>query len=47
MAATPMDESIEGNPLLQDFDFPPFDSVEAKHVRPGIRALLKKLVWKL
>ena len=44
MAATPLDESTEGNPLLQDFDFPPFDSVEAKHVRPGIRALLKKLV---
>ncbi|KAF9609655.1 hypothetical protein IFM89_017834 [Coptis chinensis] len=31
------------NPLLQDFTFPPFDTVEAKHVRPGIRALLKKL----
>ncbi|KAK7818557.1 organellar oligopeptidase a [Quercus suber] len=39
----PMEESIESNPLLQDFDFPPFDVVEAKHVRPGIRALLKKL----
>ncbi|KAK9990913.1 hypothetical protein SO802_025898 [Lithocarpus litseifolius] len=39
----PMEESIENNPLLQDFDFPPFDVVEAKHVRPGIRALLKKL----
>ncbi|KAF3950481.1 hypothetical protein CMV_023775 [Castanea mollissima] len=38
-----MEESIENNPLLQDFDFPPFDVVEAKHVRPGIRALLKKL----
>nr|POE76618.1 organellar oligopeptidase a, chloroplastic/mitochondrial [Quercus suber] len=38
-----MEESIESNPLLQDFDFPPFDVVEAKHVRPGIRALLKKL----
>ncbi|XVF61469.1 hypothetical protein PTKIN_Ptkin08bG0131700 [Pterospermum kingtungense] len=36
-------ESIESNPLLQDFDFPPFDVVEAKHVRPGILALLKKL----
>lgn len=32
------------NPLLQDFEFPPFDVVEAKHVCPGIRALLKKLV---
>ncbi|KAK7850376.1 organellar oligopeptidase a [Quercus suber] len=43
----PMEESIESNPLLQDFDFPPFDVVEAKHVRPGIRALLKKLVCSL
>ncbi|CAK7339753.1 unnamed protein product [Dovyalis caffra] len=33
----------EANPLLQDFEFPPFDVVEAKHVRPGIRALLKNL----
>lgn len=32
------------NPLLQDFEFPPFDVVEAKHVCPGIRAILKKLV---
>ncbi|KAF6147355.1 hypothetical protein GIB67_003253 [Kingdonia uniflora] len=31
------------NPLLLDFDFPPFDVVEAKHVRPGIRAILKQL----
>lgn len=31
------------NPLLKDFDFPPFDAVEATHVRPGIRDLLKKL----
>ncbi|KAF5463175.1 hypothetical protein F2P56_019111 [Juglans regia] len=31
------------NPLLQDFEFPPFDVVEAKHVCPGIRAILKKL----
>ncbi|CAI0548957.1 unnamed protein product [Linum tenue] len=23
------------NPLLKDFEFPPFDSVEADHVRPG------------
>ncbi|XWS41685.1 hypothetical protein CRYUN_Cryun17cG0103800 [Craigia yunnanensis] len=38
-----VDENIESNPLLQDFDFPPFDVVEAKQVRPGIRALLKKL----
>ncbi|KAJ6906987.1 hypothetical protein NC651_017612 [Populus alba x Populus x berolinensis] len=38
--ATVVDES---NPLLQDFEFPPFDIVEHKHVRPGIRALLKNL----
>ncbi|XP_050206809.2 probable cytosolic oligopeptidase A [Mercurialis annua] len=31
------------NPLLQDFEFPPFDVVQADHVRPGIRALLTKL----
>ncbi|KAK8488001.1 hypothetical protein V6N13_028997 [Hibiscus sabdariffa] len=42
-SSTPVDDNIESNPLLQDFDFPPFDIVEAKHVRPGIRALLKKL----
>ncbi|KAL4644443.1 hypothetical protein ACB092_02G165700 [Castanea dentata] len=42
-SSLPMEESIENNPLLQDFDFPPFNVVEAKHVRPGIRALLKKL----
>lgn len=45
MAATSAsDDSIHSNPLLQDFDFPPFDVVEVKHVRPGIRSLLKKLV---
>ncbi|XVF59144.1 hypothetical protein PTKIN_Ptkin07bG0252100 [Pterospermum kingtungense] len=38
-----VDENIQFNPILQDFDFPPFDVVEAKHVMPGIRALLKKL----
>eukprot|EP00268_Persea_americana_P068603 TRINITY_DN957_c0_g1_i3.p1 TRINITY_DN957_c0_g1~~TRINITY_DN957_c0_g1_i3.p1 ORF type:complete len:828 (+),score=172.81 TRINITY_DN957_c0_g1_i3:311-2794(+) len=36
-------EALESNPLLQDFVFPPFDVVEPKHVRPGIRGLLKKL----
>ncbi|KAL0450084.1 UNVERIFIED_CONTAM: Organellar oligopeptidase A, chloroplastic/mitochondrial [Sesamum latifolium] len=34
---------VESNPLLKEFYFPPFDSIEAKHVRPGIRALLKQL----
>ncbi|XP_057491603.1 probable cytosolic oligopeptidase A [Actinidia eriantha] len=33
----------DSNPLLKDFDFPPFDAIAAEHVRPGIRALLKKL----
>ena len=32
------------NPLLIDFEFPPFDSVKPEHVRPGIRDLLKLLV---
>lgn len=35
---------VDGNPLLKEFDFPPFDVIEAKHVRPGIRAILKQLV---
>lgn len=34
---------VESNPLLKEFYFPPFDSIEAKHVRSGIRALLKQL----
>ena len=34
----------DNNPLLKDFDFPPFDAVEAGHVRPAICSLLKKLV---
>ncbi|KAL3618978.1 hypothetical protein CASFOL_037206 [Castilleja foliolosa] len=33
---------VESNPLLKDFYFPPFDSIEAKHVRAGVRAFLKK-----
>ncbi|CAH8280918.1 unnamed protein product [Arabidopsis lyrata] len=37
------EETLSSNPLLQDFDFPPFDSVDASHVRPGIRALLQHL----
>ncbi|KAL2531963.1 putative cytosolic oligopeptidase A [Abeliophyllum distichum] len=37
---------MEKNPLAY-FYFPPFDSIEAKHVRPGIRALLKKLECEL
>ncbi|KAF3795877.1 Organellar oligopeptidase A [Nymphaea thermarum] len=38
-----MDPSLADNPLLQACVFPPFDVVEAKHVRPGIRAILKEL----
>ncbi|GLT44192.1 hypothetical protein SLA2020_181050 [Shorea laevis] len=41
--AASLGEDIQGNPLLQDFEFPPFDAVEAMHVRPAIRALLKTL----
>jgi oligopeptidase A len=36
------DGSLSDNPLLKDFDFPPYDAVDASHVRPGIRALIKK-----
>ncbi|KAJ4714605.1 putative Oligopeptidase A [Melia azedarach] len=43
-ATAAVDEvSLQDNPLLQDFEFPPFDVIDAKHVRPGIRALLKNL----
>ncbi|KAH9623303.1 hypothetical protein KSS87_009291, partial [Heliosperma pusillum] len=35
------------NPLLIDFDFPPYDSVTADHVRPGVRALLQHLEGEL
>ncbi|KAI3839997.1 hypothetical protein MKX03_020485 [Papaver bracteatum] len=34
---------LKNNPLLQDFEFPPFDVIEPKHVRPGIKTLLKQL----
>ncbi|KAJ1380194.1 Peptidyl-dipeptidase DCP [Sesbania bispinosa] len=43
MAASALDDVVEANPLLLDFEFPPFDAVEPKHVRPGIRTLLNKL----
>ncbi|KAL6577427.1 hypothetical protein OROMI_011703 [Orobanche minor] len=35
--------AIIQNPLLQDFIFPPYDVIEADHVRPAIRSLLIKL----
>ncbi|KAK7309602.1 hypothetical protein RJT34_06464 [Clitoria ternatea] len=43
MAASALGDVVEANPLLQDFEFPPFDVVEPKHVRPGIRTLISKL----
>ncbi|GMP31120.1 hypothetical protein CsSME_00005467 [Camellia sinensis var. sinensis] len=43
MSSTTAEDNLQENPLLKDFYFPPFDAIEAKHVRPGIRALLKKL----
>ncbi|XP_048128508.1 organellar oligopeptidase A, chloroplastic/mitochondrial-like [Rhodamnia argentea] len=33
----------DSNPLLQDFEFPPFNAVEAKHVRSGILTILNGL----
>ena len=32
------------NPLLTEFEFPPFDKIEAKHVVPGIKQILDQLV---
>ncbi|XP_073044818.1 probable cytosolic oligopeptidase A [Primulina eburnea] len=42
-----MDSESGSNPLLEEFYFPPFDSILPKHVRPGIRALLKQLELEL
>lgn len=45
MAASGVVEAnVAFNPLLTDGPFPAFSSVEAKHVVPGIRALLKELL---
>ncbi|XP_044969828.1 organellar oligopeptidase A, chloroplastic/mitochondrial-like [Hordeum vulgare subsp. vulgare] len=41
------DADNSNNPLLADYDFPPFDRVEPSHVRPGIRALLARLEGEL
>jgi len=38
------DVSAESSPLLRDFAFPPFDVVEARHVKPAIQELLRRLV---
>ena len=43
MATVPQ-STPEVNPLLLDFDFPPFDAVKADHVIPGIRTMLNQLV---
>ena len=40
-------DDSSSNPLLADFEFPPFDAVQPAHVRPGIRALLARLVRSL
>ncbi|KAI6703332.1 hypothetical protein NL676_012468 [Syzygium grande] len=37
------DAGDESNPLLQDFEFPPYDTIEPRHIRPAIDYLLKKL----
>ncbi|CAA7026262.1 unnamed protein product [Microthlaspi erraticum] len=37
------EDTLSSNPLLQNFEFPPFDTVDAHHVGPGIRALLQQL----
>ncbi|PWA97933.1 zincin-like metalloprotease [Artemisia annua] len=34
MAVNVTDEN--NNPLLKEFEFPPFDSIDASHVRPGM-----------
>uniref|UniRef100_A0A7N0TIE4 oligopeptidase A n=1 Tax=Kalanchoe fedtschenkoi TaxID=63787 RepID=A0A7N0TIE4_KALFE len=42
-AADSVKDGVLDNPLLKDFEFPPFDAVTAEHVRPAIRGLLSKL----
>lgn len=42
-----VDADLDRNPLLKDFEFPPFDVIEPDHVRPGIRALLQRLEMEL
>uniref|UniRef100_A0A0D9VN10 oligopeptidase A n=1 Tax=Leersia perrieri TaxID=77586 RepID=A0A0D9VN10_9ORYZ len=39
--------AADDNPLLADFDFPPFDRVEPSHVRPAVRTLLARLEGEL
>ncbi|CBI35497.3 unnamed protein product, partial [Vitis vinifera] len=35
------------NPLLQDFQFPPYDAIKAHPIVPGVRELLNQLrvIW--
>ncbi|KAG8073029.1 hypothetical protein GUJ93_ZPchr0006g45491 [Zizania palustris] len=42
-----MAAATDDNPLLADFDFPPFDRVEPQHVRPAVRTLLARLEGEL
>ncbi|VAH73018.1 unnamed protein product [Triticum turgidum subsp. durum] len=44
---TMVDANSSSNPMLADFDFPPFDDVEPVHVRLGICALLAYLEGEL
>lgn len=37
-------ERMEDYPLLDKGPFPRFDAIQAKHVLPGIRAVLEQLV---
>ncbi|KAF8012232.1 hypothetical protein BT93_I0384 [Corymbia citriodora subsp. variegata] len=37
------DANVESNPLLQDFEFPPYNAIEAEHVHLGMQVPLKKL----
>ncbi|GJY92428.1 putative reverse transcriptase domain-containing protein [Tanacetum coccineum] len=41
--AVEMGTATDDNPLLKEFEFPPFDSIDASHVQPDMRTLLKKL----
>ncbi|KAK9749668.1 hypothetical protein RND81_02G142200 [Saponaria officinalis] len=43
MAAADVVAADSPNPLLSDFDFPPYDAITAAHVRPGVRSTLKQL----
>ncbi|KAL8246955.1 hypothetical protein R6Q59_008171 [Mikania micrantha] len=43
LRAPTMSTVSDDNPLLRTFEFPPFDAIDACHVLPGLRALLKKL----